>query len=634
MASMFTLPSSSVQVSRPENAKEEEEGPSKELPQELTSSTALAMWYSMMQKVIMDGKPLNETDTLGYSFLHYAALEGNIEVIEMLLENGVNINYVAENHQQIQPLHWAALRGNTEVIVLLSDKGADVNACESEGHTPLMKSAQYGQTDAVMTLIARGAQLDTLDNHGHTALHWAAYMGRPLTVECLIRFGADFLLKDGEGMTPLHRATQQCQGGHLDIAILLLKKGSPIEFTKLSEEHTDMGHLSRTSRGHMKKMIHDIVSGGSADGGLVPVVFCKKLGTKGDYFYHNIMCQTAGKAPNLYAVFIIGAINCFIAYFHYFLPVLHLYTNLHYLGFACATISVVSYIACTQVDPGFISTDTTDEEARIKKDMAMSGCAKGKICTSCNIRKPLRSKHCSRCGRCVSRFDHHCPWIGNCVGYRNLPIFVTFLTSSTIAGVIFAGFTHVRANTDDDAPLWNSVFAPLYYIWFFITHMPYLMVVSSYTTTLTIYFALMCFFHIKQCISNITTNEMENAWRFPYLMRDKVNPDLAAGPLEPTPGVVDLTSKEFFNPFDRGVVLNCVESFGRPGLQLLSRSGQVGGSDGHTRSCPGVGFPDYFRITSLEEIEPHSIPTYREMLSIRGRNTNGYDSVKTAEDQA
>ncbi|KAJ1492829.1 DHHC palmitoyltransferase-domain-containing protein, partial [Baffinella frigidus] len=117
----------------------------------------------------------------------------------------------------------------------------------------------------------------------------------------------------------------------------------------------------------------------------------------------------------------------------------HPYTNLHYLGFTCATISVVSYIACTQVDPGFISTDTTDEEARIKKDMAMSGCAKGKICTSCNIRKPLRSKHCSRCGRCVSRFDHHCPWIGNCVGYRNLPIFVTFLTSSTIAGVIFAG---------------------------------------------------------------------------------------------------------------------------------------------------------------------------------------------------
>ena len=38
------------------------------------------------------------------------------QVIEMLLENGVDINYVADNHQMIQPLHWAALRGNTQEI--------------------------------------------------------------------------------------------------------------------------------------------------------------------------------------------------------------------------------------------------------------------------------------------------------------------------------------------------------------------------------------------------------------------------------------------------------------------------------------------------------------------------------------
>ena len=49
-----------------------------------------------------------------------------------------------------------------------------------------------------------------------------------------------------------------------------------------------------------------------------------------------------------------------------------------------------------------------------------------KKCQHCKSVKPPRSHHCSTCGRCVLKMDHHCPWMNNCIGLRNQKAFLLF----------------------------------------------------------------------------------------------------------------------------------------------------------------------------------------------------------------
>lgn len=50
-----------------------------------------------------------------------------------------------------------------------------------------------------------------------------------------------------------------------------------------------------------------------------------------------------------------------------------------------------------------------------------------RYCTQCLIDMPLRARHCRMCQKCVSTYDHHCPWLGNCIGERNRKHFYLYL---------------------------------------------------------------------------------------------------------------------------------------------------------------------------------------------------------------
>lgn len=65
------------------------------------------------------------------------------------------------------------------------------------------------------------------------------------------------------------------------------------------------------------------------------------------------------------------------------------------------------------------------------------------LCPECEILKPLRSRHCEVCNKCVKVFDHHCPWINNCVGGNNHKyffLFLIFIWLEILFRIIFIGF--------------------------------------------------------------------------------------------------------------------------------------------------------------------------------------------------
>ena len=157
--------------------------------------------------------------------LHRATYGEHPEVVELLLENGADLN--ARNEKGWTALHVAALCGNTRVIKILLGRGADVNARDHEDVSPLHMAAESGCYDAARLLLVSMADPNVQDKQGITPLHWAVYGAHNRLARLLLSSGAKLNTRDSDGRTPKRWAAVQILRvrGHGDLCNHLALRG-------------------------------------------------------------------------------------------------------------------------------------------------------------------------------------------------------------------------------------------------------------------------------------------------------------------------------------------------------------------------------------------------------------------------
>lgn len=163
---------------------------------------------------------LNDAMDENVTALHLAALNGCVEVANLLIRAGAGINeqshrfrILPEHEGEIEfgdgdvPLHCAAVHDNLDMIRYLISEGAEVDVACPDG-TPLSYACMYSSAEACKVLLEAGADPNVKETHSRTPLHLAMYSLEESTIAdkitLLVGAGAKINAQDDRGDTPLH----------------------------------------------------------------------------------------------------------------------------------------------------------------------------------------------------------------------------------------------------------------------------------------------------------------------------------------------------------------------------------------------------------------------------------------------
>ncbi len=155
------------------------------------AAAARSRQYELVRSLLKEKKDVNAPLPDGVTALHWAVLNGDVKLANLLLGAGANPK-TASRVDGISPLYTAAQIGSPVLTRTLLKAGADANTANTNGTTPLMVAAASGSVDTVRELLDHGAKIDAVDTvNGQSALMFAAAKDRADVIRYLIGHGAN-----------------------------------------------------------------------------------------------------------------------------------------------------------------------------------------------------------------------------------------------------------------------------------------------------------------------------------------------------------------------------------------------------------------------------------------------------------